>query len=104
MDRLYSTTVEAVPASEEMAAPVVTYAFVAFEDLGAQIGGKTLFDVMGVVQTAGELGTVKRKSDGGELFRRDLTLLDANSKTVRIFVHYLFTTCSLLVHYDLFAL
>mmetsp|Transcript_6549 Transcript_6549/g.11319 ORF Transcript_6549/g.11319 Transcript_6549/m.11319 type:complete len:587 (-) Transcript_6549:670-2430(-) len=80
------TTVEAVPASEEMAAPVVTYAFVSFEDLGAQIGGKTLFDVMGVVQTAGELGTVKRKSDGGELFRRDLTLLDANSKTVNLTV------------------
>mmetsp|Transcript_39697 Transcript_39697/g.86448 ORF Transcript_39697/g.86448 Transcript_39697/m.86448 type:complete len:589 (-) Transcript_39697:400-2166(-) len=79
------TTVEEVPEGE-MAAVKVAYSFVGFENLGAQIGSRAPFDVVGVVQAAGELGTVKRKSDGGELFRRDLTLLDANSKTVTMTV------------------
>ena len=33
-------------------------------------------DMMGVVTSAGQLGSVKRKSDNSELSRRDVTLLD----------------------------
>ena len=33
-------------------------------------------DMMGVVTSVGQLGSVKRKSDNSELSRRDVTLLD----------------------------
>ena len=33
-------------------------------------------DMMGVVTSVGQLGSVKRKSDSSELSRRDITLLD----------------------------
>lgn len=33
-------------------------------------------DMMGVVTSVGQLGSVKRKSDNSELPRRDITLLD----------------------------
>ncbi|KAK3282652.1 Replication protein A 70 kDa DNA-binding subunit B [Cymbomonas tetramitiformis] len=72
---------------EEASFPVVpTYNLVSFGNLAAQIDGKNSFDVMGVVQTVGELGSVKRKSDGNELFRRDITLVDSESRSVHLTV------------------
>ncbi len=42
----------------------------------AQPGMQAGIDMMGVVTSVGQLGSVKRKSDNSELSRRDVTLLD----------------------------
>jgi hypothetical protein len=65
-------------AEEEMAPLALEFNFVDFSNLGAQIGSKVPFDVVGVVKEVGEQGTVKRKSDGTDLFRRDIKLLDSS--------------------------
>ena len=39
-------------------------------------GMQTGIDMMGIVTSVGQLGSVKRKSDNSELSRRDVTLLD----------------------------
>ena len=50
--------------------------------LARKIGGRGTVDVLAVVTAVGDLGSIKRKSDGGELQRRDLTLLDDTKRTV----------------------
>ena len=61
-----------------MAPMALNFNFVEFSNLGAQIGSKVPFDVVGVVKEVGEQGTVKRKSDGTDLFRRDIKLVDSS--------------------------
>ncbi len=39
-------------------------------------GVQAMVNVLGVVQTTGAIGSVKRKSDMSELLRRDITLVD----------------------------
>lgn len=60
--------------------------YVTIDHLPAYVGKKTLVDVVGIVKEVTPLGSVKRKSDNTELNRRDLTLVDSSSKTVRLTV------------------
>lgn len=47
------------------------------EDVYVCIGGSQItVDLLGVVVKADPLGSIKRKVDGSEISRRDLTLLD----------------------------
>ncbi|DBB18305.1 TPA: hypothetical protein ACH3X3_003260 [Trebouxia sp. C0006] len=55
---------------------------VPIDQLSLFIGKKAGIDMMGVVTSVGQLGSVKRKSDNSELSRRDVTLLDQSQKTV----------------------
>jgi len=52
------------------------------DQLARKIGGRGTVDILAVVTSVGDLGSIKRKSDGGELQRRDLTLLDETKRTV----------------------
>ena len=52
------------------------------DQLARKIGGRGTVDILAVVTAVGDLGSIKRKSDGGELQRRDLTLLDETKRTV----------------------
>lgn len=76
-ERVCGCRSEIEEAEDDMAPLAVTYDFTTFENLGQHIGNKVPFDVLGVVKAMGELGTVKRKNDGSELVRRDVTLLDS---------------------------
>lgn len=58
--------------------------YVTIDRLPAFVGKKALVDVLGIVMEVTPLGSVKRKSDNTELNRRDVTLVDASSKTVRV--------------------
>ena len=52
--------------------------------LPKHLGSKVLLDVVGVVGQVSPMGSVKRKSDGGELARRDLTIFDQSGKSVSV--------------------
>jgi replication factor A1 len=67
-----------------MAEPVLRYDFLPFDTLGSRVGFKAAVDVLGVVTHVAELGSVARKSDGVSLSRRDITLLDASARTVKL--------------------
>lgn len=58
--------------------------YVTIDRLPVFVGKKGLVDVLGIVKEVTPLGSVKRKSDNTELNRRDVTLVDASSKTVRL--------------------
>ena len=45
--------------------------------LASHIGKKAPVDMLGIVTQVGPLGSTKRKTDGAELSRRDITLIDA---------------------------
>lgn len=60
--------------------------YVSIDNLPSFVGKKALVDVIGIVKEVTPLGSVKRKSDNTELQRRDVTLLDSSSKTVRLTV------------------
>jgi replication factor A1 len=72
------------PCSDAMAAPALRYELVPFDALGSKLGSRATVDVLGVVTHCGDLGSVARKSDGAALARRDLTLLDATARTVKL--------------------
>jgi replication factor A1 len=48
------------------------------------INGRGSVDVLGVVTSVGELGSVRRKSDQTEIQRRNITLVDETMKTVEL--------------------
>eukprot|EP00884_Botryococcus_braunii_P019282 jgi/Botrbrau1/6037/Bobra.0042s0022.1 len=58
--------------------------YVPIDQLVSYIGKKLTVDLLGVVVKADALGSVKRKMDGSELSRRDLTLLDQSGLTVQV--------------------
>ena len=72
------------PCGDAMAAPALRYELVPFDTLGSKLGSRATVDVLGVVTHCGDLGSVARKSDGVALARRDLTLLDATARTVKL--------------------
>jgi len=55
---------------------------VPIEALPRHVNKKAAVDVLGVVTAVGQQGTVKRKADNAEVVRRDITLVDASSKSV----------------------
>ena len=77
-----NTVVE--PCGDAMATPALRYEFVTFDALGSKLGSRATVDVLGFVTQCGDLGSVARKSDGASLARRDLTLLDATARTVKL--------------------
>ena len=62
----------------------VSYDFVKIKNLASFVGRKRMLDVVGVATNVGQLGSVKRKSDGSELLRRDVTIVDESSLTVTV--------------------
>jgi replication factor A1 len=60
------------------------FEFVKIDELSRKIGARGSVDVLAVVQSVGELGSVRRKSDGEEIRRRDVVLVDESSKTVTL--------------------
>jgi hypothetical protein len=65
-------------AEEDIAAMALNFNFVDFGSLGAQIGVKMPFDVVGVVKEVGEQGVVKRKSDNTDIYKREIKLVDSS--------------------------
>ena len=62
----------------------VAYDFVKIKNLSAYVGRKKLLDVVAVATGVGPMGSVKRKSDGADLLRRDVTLVDEDALTVTV--------------------
>ena len=62
----------------------VSYDFVKIKDLASFVGRQRMLDVVGVATNVGQLGSVKRKSDGSELMRRDITIVDESALTVTV--------------------
>ena len=62
----------------------VSYDFVKIKDLSAYIGRKKMLDVVGVAVSVGQVGSVKRKTDGASLLRRDITIVDEDALTVTV--------------------
>ena len=62
----------------------VAYDFVKIKDLSAYVGRKKLLDIVAVATNVGPIGSVKRKSDGVDLLRRDVTLVDEAALTVTV--------------------
>jgi replication factor A1 len=60
------------------------YELVKIDSLAMKIGGRGSVDVLAVVQTVGELGAVRRKSDNEEIQRRDVTLVDDTGKSISL--------------------
>lgn len=58
--------------------------FVPIGHLAAYVDKKMTIDLLGVVSSASALGSIKRKTDGSEISRRDLTLVDQSLKTVTL--------------------
>lgn len=61
-----------------------SFEFSTFDTLAARLSSKALVDVLGVVTQVGELGSVQRKKDNTQLQKREITLLDASARTVRL--------------------
>jgi len=61
-----------------------SFEFATFDTLAARLSSKALVDVLGVVTQVGELGSVQRKKDNTQLQKREITLLDASARTVRL--------------------
>lgn len=64
------------------AAMVASMNFVPVEQLTAFVDKKMTVDLLGIVISVGQLGSVKRKNDQSELSRRDITIVDRSMKTV----------------------
>ena len=60
------------------------YDLVKIDKLPLKIGGRASVDVVAIVTSVGELGSVRRKSDNAEIQRRDVVLLDETKKTVSL--------------------
>ena len=60
------------------------YELVKIDALPQKIGGRGSVDVLAVVTSVGELGSVRRKSDNAEIQRRDVVLLDETKRTVSL--------------------
>ena len=60
------------------------YELVKIDALAQKIGGRGSVDVLAVVQSVGELGSVRRKSDNEEIQRRDVVLVDDTKKSVTL--------------------
>ena len=60
------------------------YELVKIDALARKIGTRGSVDVLAVVQSVGELGAVRRKSDNEEIQRRDVVLVDDTNKTVTL--------------------
>lgn len=53
-------------------------------ELQKYVNRKAAVDILGIVTSVGQLGTVKRKADSTELARRDITIVDQSMKSVTI--------------------
>ena len=60
------------------------YELVKIDQLATKIGTRGSVDVLAVVQSVGELGAVRRKSDNEEIQRRDVVLADDTGKSVTL--------------------
>jgi len=60
------------------------YELVKIDQLAGKIGTRGSVDVLAVVQSVGELGAVRRKSDNEEIQRRDVVLADDTGKSVTL--------------------
>ena len=60
------------------------YDLVKIDKLPLKIGGRASVDVVAIVTSVGELGSVRRKSDNAEIQRRDVVLVDDTNKTVTL--------------------
>eukprot|EP00850_Spirogloea_muscicola_P008842 SM000048S16554 [mRNA] locus=s48:413659:415851:+ [translate_table: standard] len=66
-------------------APIPTAAafhFTKIGNLGPSVGGRQLVDVIGVLQSVAPAASVRRKSDGSEIPKREITIADDSQKTV----------------------
>lgn len=66
------------------AAMVARMDFIAIDQLAAFVDKKAPVDLIGVVTSVGQVGSVKRKTDQTELSRRDITMVDRSCKTVTV--------------------
>lgn len=71
-----SAEVKACEGDIDTSAMTARMDFVAIEQLAAFVDKKAPVDIIGVVTAAGQLGSVKRKTDASEIQRRDITLVD----------------------------
>lgn len=56
--------------------PTAKYNFVHFDALGPYVGGRELIDVVGVLKSAAPTTSIRRKANGEELTKREITLAD----------------------------
>eukprot|EP00898_Chlorokybus_atmophyticus_P003888 jgi/Chlat1/44/ChrspC237719S08584 len=87
----HETRVEECLDADAQKLPDAVFKFVPIEELGLHLPKEgcdirrvPLIDVVGVVQKAGPLSSIKRKSDGTELMKRDITITDESSRTVQL--------------------
>jgi len=79
-----TTVVEPCTDAPVMEASALQYDFVPFDKLFSKLTSKAAVDVLGVVTAVSELSSVARKTDGTQLPRREVTLLDGTARTVRL--------------------
>eukprot|EP00798_Chlamydomonas_sp_ICE-L_P011132 gene11132-18752_t len=82
----FSDRTEVGEAQDQEAAANMTAAveIVPIDCLLKHITRKAPVDIMGVITSAGTVGTVKRKSDDTQLTRREVTLVDQSGKSVAL--------------------
>lgn len=81
---LNETTAVELCTDAAMEVAALHYDFVPFDKLATKLTSKAAIDVVGVVTAVSELSSVARKTDGMQLPRRELTLLDSTARTVRL--------------------
>ncbi|KAJ0236324.1 Replication protein A 70 kDa DNA-binding subunit D [Hirschfeldia incana] len=69
-------------SNEEMFVPETKFNFVPIEELGMYVNQRELIDLMGVVQSVSPTMSIRRRTDGEMIPKRDITLADESKKTV----------------------